>query len=384
MRAGAPFRRRTALSFLSLTSTVTRATSLATTPSAHQKPFTTKAGLDAALAGAADGDYIYYNNSTKLSISTTGTGNAYVISGLSPATNITIDLGTAASIWNPGAVSNGYVEFNYAGTSNAHALFMHDLTNVTIYGGAVAGANGGTGAVLYGNTNNLTWLDGYIHDVGGGGMQLAGIVPAGSASTIQNCTIRLEVNHWSLHPAFDSHNDKGTGFHGIICHGGTGAIKNNTFMLYAHDPLAPGEVVNGVTYPEGGGGSAIEFGQSPAGSGNNNDNLVCYVKAANLLMRPTGSTGGGNPGSTGTGQTAGNVVNLWGNVPLNGLDMVWIEGNNCTGAMVNGTPTGGYFPGSPAIKVEHGRGTNMNQFTGGGNSSEEYVSGKGIVYTDCT
>lgn len=200
---------------------------------------------------------------------------------------------------------------------------------------------------------------------------------ANAASHINNWTWRGEVNAWSMNPAWDTHNDKGTGNHAVICHGTTGAMTNHTYAIYGHDPLQPGAVSAGQTWPEGGGGSLIEPGNDTGGP---ISNFTIYAKAANMLMTPNGS---GNPGSTGTGQTAGNVLNFWGNISLDAFVLPWIEGANCTGAMVHGAP-GTWHPGVPAISVTHGRGTTMNQFTGGGNQSQKYMSGFGIVYNDCT
>lgn len=394
--------------FTSLTNW-SRPTSLATTPTANRKPFTTSAGLTSALNGMVAGDYIYYAGTSGSPLVISSSSSVpFPMTGHNPSANVTIDFGTVSTTqidaWSPGASSasaGNYVKFAYTGTSNiTNAMTLMNCSNLTIYGGyfttQTSTTVGGVGCINEAPLSNINWYDAYVSNVGLSGFAFRGQNSSGAASVITNCLYRVEVNRWSMRPDADTHPDKGTGNHACIVHGTTGQINDTTFAIYGHDPLLPGEIVNingvNVTYPEGGGGCVIEPGNDTGGPLNN---YTIYAKGTNLLMKPTGA--GGNPGSSGSGQTAGNIVNLWGSIPLDGCVVNWAEGSNCTGAVVHGTVTGGYYPGSPPITVNHGRGVSMNQFTGGGNTTEKYVgigagtgsggtatSDKGIVFHDCT
>jgi hypothetical protein len=184
-----------------------------------------------------------------------------------------------------------------------------------------------------------------------------------------------------MNPAFDSHADKGTGIHACILHGSSGNIYDSRFAIYGHDALKPGETSWGQTWPEGGGGSVIEVGNdvgTALGVGNYS-NCTFYALGENNLMIPNGT----NPGSTEM-QTGGNVFNWWGDIPLNGNVVGWAEGNNISGA-VSHCAGGAYGPSAnPPITFQHGRGSNTNQFVGsGGNTSQRYETGHGVVYNDC-
>lgn len=334
--------------------------------------FTTKAQLDTAIADMQAGDLIQYTGTGILTISS-GSTNGYSIQNKNPASSVVIDLGTGHSIWDSGAVSGDYVKFAYTGTANFSAFWVNACSNLRIYGGDFT--SGGYGITINAPSHDITWWDAYIHNVGSSGISVRGTTSGGSSSDCHNLNLRAEVNRFALNPALDNHPDKGTGLHACILHGNTGNIHDSIFTIYGHDALAPGETSHGHTWPEGGGGSVIEAGNV---SGTNYANCTYYAKGENNLMRPNGT----NPGSTAQ-QTGGNVFNLWGNVALNGNVIGWAEGINITGAVVHGSG-GSWFPGSPAIKVLHGRGTNTNQFVGsGGNVADRYVTGKGISYTDC-
>lgn len=376
-------------SFLSLTSW-SRPTSLAGTASGHQKPFNSLSTLNSAISAAVDGDYLYYSGTGVLSIPVS---TAYQLKNLNPATGISIDFGTATTYWGTQSAGSSYVEFNYTGTSNDNAFNLINCSKLNIYGGSYTSPSGGTAIKMWGPISNLVWDDYYVHDAGGGGMLVNPATTAGVASSITNCTFKGEVNHWSLKPQFDSHADMGTGFHGNTVHGNIGNIDTCTFAIYAHDPLAPGETQNGFTWPEGGGGSAIECGQSPTGAGNGQSNVTVYALAKNMLMQPNGTNKQAYSGTKSTVGTGGNVLNLWGNIPLNGFVAGWLEGQNQSGAVVNcGTSPTGYDTASPAITINHGRshggaGVGTNLYTGGGNGSPNnvpYPGGFSIVYNDCT
>jgi hypothetical protein len=373
MRAALSRRRTGPVTFLSTTSWA-RPTSLATTPAGQQKPFTTISGMNTLLTNAVAGDYIYYNGSGILT-QTSSSGNGYNLTArnysASPAIPVTLDLGTRTTdIWSP-AGANNYVKFSYTGASSFTALLLANVSNMCVYGGEYDSGTGGDAILIEGPTSNVTFWDAYVSKAGESGIGVAGILPSGGNSTVTNLNLRAEVTRFSMNPARDNHADKGTGFHGAILHGASGTFSNSVVTIYAHNPLQPGEVSAGNTWPEGAGGCAVEIGQV----GGNNDNLTIYVKGEDMNMIPNAT----NPGSTGSGQTGGNVINFWGNVALNGCIIGWAEGNRISGAVTHGT-TGAWYPGSPVITVQHGRHSNTNGSTAGGNISTPYDSRWGINY----
>lgn len=322
----------------------------------------------------AAGDYIYYagTSGTPLTISNSST-NAYAISNKNPASPVTIDFGTKATTqttaWGAPTSAN-YVHFNFTGTSSFYGFYLTTSSNIYIYGGEVTSTHGG---VLVKDSHNCWLLDQVVHDVGGTGISL---FPSQS-NVIHDCTVRGEVYNFSMNPSLDPHKDKGTGLHACNAWDGvSSSFYNNTIAIYGHDSLKPGTVSYGKTWPEGGGGSCIEFGQADTGGTCSNNTF--YAKAENLLMIPNGT----NPGSTGV-QTGGNVINAWGAHPANGTVYQWIEGTNCTGAVFDGDRTSGGFASVP-ITVNHGRAVNVNQYTGGGNISVPYETITNVTYHDCT
>jgi hypothetical protein len=330
-------------------------------------PFSTKAGLDSAIANMQGHDYIYYNGTGVLTISVTS-GNAYTIVNKNPSSPVVIDFGTAHDIWNPAAVSPNYVKFDFAGTTQGGAFWLYGSSNLHIYGGYLTSPLGGDGLLLQPSETNtvhdILWYDGYISNVGGSGIGVRGSTNStGTASNAYNLDLRFEVNRFAMLPSWDNHADKGTGIHALILHGSRGGIHDSRFAIYGHDALKPGEVYNGTTWPEGAGGSVIEQGNDPAA---NYDNDIMYALGKNNLMIPNGT----NPGSTAM-QTGGNVFDLWGHIKLNGNIIGWAEGDNVSGSIIH-SDTGTWFPGSPALVVQHGRHNNSNLSTVGSNISQPY------------
>lgn len=345
---------------------------------AQTVPFTTKAGLDAAIAGLQAGDLVQYTGTGVLNI-TSSSNYAYTIANknlVSPGA--VIDFGTSKSIWDASHVSANYVKIAYTGTANQAAFLMNNCSNLNLFGGEfTSGTLGGKAIQIYGPTHDVLWYDAYMNITGADGLHVNANLTGGGASNIHNFTFRGEANRFCMNPARDPHLDKGTGIHGAILHGNNGTFNDSTICIYAHDPLRPGEVSNGITYPEGGGGSAIEPGLD-AGTC---DNLTLYVRAENLLMVPDGS----NPGSTQT-QTGGNGLDFFGATLLNGCVVGWMEATNCTGTVLH-CATGNWHTGSPPVTVQHGRHTNVNQSTINGNGAPNnvpYPTGFGVVYNDCT
>lgn len=348
--------------------------------------FSTQAGLTNAINNMQPGDYILYSGTGVLVISTTSASTAYSISGKNLSSIAAIDFGTAHSAWGFSTTSN-YVKFEQNATSKNgnSALSIGNCSNLAVYGGEFTST--AIGVSMRGALTNFYLLDQWIHDVGEHGVLMIPSTSSGGVSTIQSTTVRVEVGpNWCMNPELDTatgHTDLGSGIHCLIAFdsGNGSSFRNNTLVVYGHDSLAPGTHSYGVTWTGGGGGSVIEIGQSTGvGSADGSGNTL-YVLGENNLFIP-----GENPGSTGT-QTGGNVVNMWGNIPLNALKFGWIEGNNITGTLPHCAPGGSWHSVSTPIVVDHGRHSNTNQSTRGGNGAPNnvaYPTGFGIEYFDNT
>lgn len=373
-------------SFVSLTNwarPITLAQALAD-PSWTTVPFTTSAGLTTALnniTGTSAKVYIYYNGTggSPLVINTTTAANAYTISGKNPAGQVVVDLGTARSTWGSSTTTN-YVKFtqNHTSTNGESALSILASSNLALYGGEFTST--AIGISMRGAITTVSLFDTWIHDVGMHGILAIPSTSSGGTSTITGTRIQAEVGpNWCMNPALDPHPDKGSGIHcAILFDSGNGSsFTNNTLAIYGHDSLTAGATSYGQTWPEGGGGSCMELGQTSGGSGANN---TLYAKGVNFHMIPNST----NPGSTGTRQFGGRLIALWGNVALTGLRMGWLEANNITGPMVGGDG-GNWHP--TAIVVDHGRATLTNQSTVGSNAAPQnvpYPVWSNVTYNDCT
>jgi PKD repeat protein len=342
--------------------------------------FKDKTTFDAALADMQAGDLIKYDpNSFGLSNRVLNLG-AYSIRSKSMSRRTVIDLGCSNNVWDHSKITPNYVSFS---TVSGDAVLFADNKNLDIWGGFYH-SDHGSGFRLMGNNTDCNILDIYCFSVGGSGVMVQPIDShTGDWRTHDGLVIRAEINRFCMDPATDPHGDKGTGNHGAIHHGACGKLDNCNFYYYAHDSLRPGEMSFGTLWPQGGGGSACEPGTDTNGSTTSQNNNHYVVYGENLLMQPMHGTVR-NPGST-ISQTAGNVIDAWGSVPMNGNVFDFVGGKNITGGVFHGTG-GGWGPSaSPAIKVLVGRGEHTNQYVGpGGNTAERYVSGKSVDYVDCT
>ena len=377
MKAALGHRRSTGgggTTFLTLTSWA-RPTSLATTPAGNQKPFTTWSQFTSLLSGAVAGDYIYYNGTGVLNV-TSSSGNAGSISKNVTGGSVSIDFGCSKNIWDATQITANYVAFNYTGTSNLGGLFISNSSNLNIYGGDYTSGNGGI--LFYGTTDSVQFLDFTSHDVGGHGIQITPV-----NGDITNCTFRGEVYNFAQNPSLDDHSDKGTGEHCCLIEN-TGASTHNynnvKVAIYGHDSLQPGTTNSHGTWPEGGGGSCIEMGSSRSTAVL--QNMTLYAKCANLNMEPGNGT---NPGSTGV-QTGGNCINLWGTQHYTSSTIGWAEASNISGAVIH-CASGNWSSVNPSMTVNHGRHSSTNLWTSGGNAAPNnvpYPSGFNISYSDCT
>lgn len=385
MRAGGLSRRRNnPLSFTSLTNWA-RPTTLG--GATRQVPFTDKTSLTNAITNMQAGDYIYYNGTGVLTISSSTT-YPFSITSKNPASTVTIDFGTPSTTqidaWSPGASSGNYVKFDYSGSSSFQSFKLAACSNITLYGGmstASGSTPGGGGVGIWGTSSNILWYDHYVNSIGGSGVSILNNTTGGAAGPISNVTVRAEVNQWAMNPSLDPHIDKGAGLQACILHGGnvSSSYDKVTCAIYGHDPLQPGATSGGKTWPEGGGGSVIE----PGNDQGTQTNFTLYVKAVNCLMQPNGT----NPGSAVNGETGGNGINIWGSTSLAGMVVGWVEATNCSGGPVHCTSSSGWQTGTPHVTVNHGRHTNTNQYVNtsvSSNRSVPYDTTGNVVYNDCT
>ena len=357
MRFVPPRRRpQSPISFLSLTSWA-RPTSLATTSASLQKPFTTKAGLDTAIANATGGEYIYYagTSGTPLTISSSS-GNAYTIANKNPSTPISIDFGCSHNIWDASKITSNYVNFNCTSTSSFHGLYVHDCSNLRIYGGDMQ-SSGGSGYVVTGGTDSCYFWDFYSHDLHKQGFfALTDVAGGGTSKNVTNNNVRGECTAWGGNissPSWDPHNEKGTGIHGAMLADVTngGALTGNTFAFYVHNCPC---------------GNGVELGQQGGGPVTGN---VLYIRAEHLSK-------------VATSQTAANALIMWGTDQLSNTTVGWVEGTDLQGAVIW---SGDYLAATPiGVTVNHGRHTNVNQNTNGTSGTVPYDSSHGIVLNDCT
>lgn len=349
----------------------------------RSRTYSDAASFRAYISELAAGDELTPASGCGEILISSGSGTAFTIAK-NPSGYAVIDLGVRTSVWGSTPASD-YVRFTYTGSGNNTPFHINGCSKLRFYGGELDSGIGGTGMLVNAPTHDLIWFEGYITKCGGSGVSVRGTTSSGVSSTTKDIKLQFEVADWCMNPAYDNHADKGTGFHGCILHGNTGSIcgtaqGDTEFIIYAHDSLAPGATSAGHTWPEGGGGSVIEQGNSSGGS---YDNVDLYAYGKSNLMIPNAT----NPGSTGSGQTGGNVLNNWGNIKLNG-GRAWLWGDDISGSMLH-SDNGSWHPGSPVFTVEHGRGNNTNQSTAGSNISQRYPTktpsgaSLGITYTDC-
>jgi len=351
----------------------------------RQVPFTDKTSLTNAITNMVAGDYIYYNGTGVLTISSSTT-YPFSISSKTPSSAVTIDFGTVSTTqidaWSPGSSSGNYVQFDYSGTSSNESIKIAACSNLNIYGGLITASNAGGGGIgLWGASSNILWYDAYVNFIGGSGVNVLNNTTGGAAGPISNVTFRAEVTRWAMNPSLDPHIDKGCGLQACIVHGGNvnSSYDNCTFAIYGHNPLQPGEVSAGQTWPEGGGGSVIE----PGNDNGTQTNFTLYVKGDSCNMTPNGT----NPGSAVNGETGGNGINIWGSTSLAGMVIPWVEMTNCSGSPVHCTATSGWQTGTPPVTVNHGRHTNTNTYYNPATSSNRnvpYDTTGNVVYNDCT
>ena len=82
----------------------------------------------------------------------------------------------------------------YTGSSALPSVWIHDASNIWLYGGDVhgpaAGQSGGGGIAVY-HASNIRWWGFHVHNVAHDGLDL---FPVGGA--IDSCDFQGEIDHW--------------------------------------------------------------------------------------------------------------------------------------------------------------------------------------------
>jgi hypothetical protein len=134
-------------------------------------------------------------------------------------------------------------------TIPGYAAVYVDATNISLYGGTIAGGQGGhglqIGPVFSGDTSNvtnITWWGITIHDVGGSGIFVGGEQNRyGSWLGTSNIDVDADVSAVGQQPQLDPHTVKGTGLHALYVGGsssdppGIWQVANSKFSIYTHD-----------------------------------------------------------------------------------------------------------------------------------------------------
>ena len=255
----------------------------------------------------------------------------------------------------PAVVELSGVTMAYTGSTALPSVWIHDASNIWLYGGDVhgpaAGQPGAGGIAVY-RASNIRWWGFHVHDVAHDGLDL---FPVGGP--IDGCDFQGEIDHWGGYVADDPHAEKGTGFHGAnIADAGTGIVTNTRLALYVHD---------------GPSGAGVQIG-APSASGRISG-VTLYLKAVNLTKRAQS-------------QVAGNAVQEWGAVPI-GMRVPYLEADNIQGRANDGQ---GIYSGvsMAGVRAEFGRATNTNlnpylsRTESGIPASQPWDSRGGQVYLD--
>lgn len=300
-----------------------RASVLGWTP-ARLVPFSTAAGLTTALSGIQDGDYIFYNGTGILSISSSSS-HGKTFAPMSVASKAVIDFG---SYYSP-----NHVKFSYTGaTVGFYGAWIENPTNVWFVGGEFTSATSG-GILWYGGSGG-----GFVGSVMHGcGASAWFCTPSASFTTVNGCTFVWEAFGNNQNPSADPHGDSGGGYHeGLLGDGNVAnsLVENCIFACYGHDSQL---------------GSAVQFGDSGTNIGLNNNTF--YVWAANNTYVATVSPWDIAMGfvAWGSGNLSGNVVNL--------LQVQNYSGRATFCDSLTSTSANG-------VTVVHARAINTNQNTG--------------------
>jgi PKD repeat protein len=289
--------------------------------------FTTQAQLESLIGSWQPGDLFVNTNNSGSNINISGEWEA--LSGLRPAApGLKFDFGLPA---DPNCV-------RWTGTtlhSNLPAVYIHDSSNLQIFGGRV-GNVGGSGIHVNGGataaTDNILWYNFIVTNTGNHGLAMFPLNPSGggtqAANTISNCDFAGECANWGTdYLTLDNHSEKGTGIHGAIL------ADVDTIGYFEHNRVS----IDGHDCPIG---NVMELGQDGAYRISNNTLLY---RARNLTF-------------VATQQTGGNGLVLWGDTPNTNTIVPYAECLNLKGRAVDcNLATTNQFAG---VTVVYGRATN--------------------------
>jgi hypothetical protein len=218
------------------------------------------------------------------------------------------------------------VKMVYTGTAQENGVWLNNAENLYIFGGDISTSDrGGVCLRVYGSQHVLWW--GFnLHDCGATGFQAQAIGGPVDHDDFQGTIWKVGQNL-----AWDPHDVKGTGLHGANLWDAkqTGAFTNNRFAFYAHDIPT---------------GACLQLGNNqPASQAAGN---TLYLKCVNATeVAPRG--------------VAGNALQIWGDTNRLGLDVKYVECDNCQGRPFEAASI---FSGQNLhnVTVEYGRGTNIN------------------------
>jgi hypothetical protein len=219
-----------------------------------------------------------------------------------------------------------YVSFQYGGGQDYPAVWLHNASNLRIYGGSLTTDGTGGSCILSHGIKNVLWWGFYVHDCGGSGV---GIMGSSDGGPTTGNDFQGEITRVGGNLNWDPHVEKGSGIHCVnLDDGGYFPFHDNRFAFYCHDIPT---------------GAAIEYGSSRDYPPQNNS---IYLKAVNLTY-------------VSQIQTGGNAIQFWG---INGqsADIKYLEVENAQGY---GLFDGGMYAGTTltGVTLEHGRATNTNQ-----------------------
>jgi hypothetical protein len=238
----------------------------------------------------------------------------------------------------------GYVTFEYGGGQNYAAVYLHNASNLRIYGGRLTTDDTGGACLLSHGMTNVVWWGFYVHDCGGTGVGLMGANDGGPTS---GNDFQGEITKVGQNLAWDPHTEKGSGEHCVnLDDGGYFPYHDNRFAFYCHEIPT---------------GAAIEYGSSRDYPPQNN---TIYLKAVNLTFLSTLQTGG-------------NAIQFWG-IDGQSADIKYLEVQNAQGY---GLFDGGMYSGTTLSRVtlEHGKASNTNlnpRYAG----QDPWRSTHGVVY----
>jgi hypothetical protein len=283
--------------------------------------FSTKAGLDSAKAGLQDGDYIVYNGTGVLTISSS-TSNGYAIQNKSVATKAVFDFGNYYSA--------NHVKFQTTSSSFFYGLYIEKATNLCFIGGEYTSATD-YGILFQGGSNCVVW-DAVMPSCGAGGLFCT--TEAGPAN-VTNSVFKWESFDSNQNPTGDPHGTLGGGWHeGQISDGGIASslFNNNVFMVYGHDSDI---------------GSCIQFGDTNTTPSLNNNQF--FIKSEHNHYTNNGA------------DSAGYGFVVWGSAKQsnNVCRLLQVKDHTGRATFCNSLTT----TSTNCMVVEHGRAINTNQDT---------------------